>query len=48
MGADATAVTRLPIGTILADSVTRALFRGKVEEVEAVAPMTSPWAEPWS
>jgi 2-dehydropantoate 2-reductase len=32
-----TAVTRLPIGTILADSVTRALFRGKVEEVEAVA-----------
>jgi 2-dehydropantoate 2-reductase len=32
-----TAVTRLPIGTILADSVTHALFRGKVEEVEAVA-----------
>ena len=32
-----TAVTRLPIGTILADSVTSALFRGKVEEVEAVA-----------
>jgi 2-dehydropantoate 2-reductase len=32
-----TAATRLPIGTILADSVTSALFRGKVEEVEAVA-----------
>jgi 2-dehydropantoate 2-reductase len=32
-----TAVTRLPIGTILADPVTRALFRGVVEEVEAVA-----------
>jgi 2-dehydropantoate 2-reductase len=31
-----TAVTRLPIGTILADSATRALFRGTVEEVEAV------------
>jgi len=31
-----TAVTRLPIGTILADSVTRALFRGTSEEVEAV------------
>jgi 2-dehydropantoate 2-reductase len=31
-----TTVTRLPIGTILADSVTRALFRGTVEEVEAV------------
>ena len=32
-----TAVTRMPIGTILADSVTRALFRGTSEEVEAVA-----------
>jgi 2-dehydropantoate 2-reductase len=32
-----TAITRLPIGTILADSVTKALFRGTVEEVEAVA-----------
>src|ERR687890_199146 len=32
-----TAVTRLPIGTILADSVTRALFRGVAEEVEAGA-----------
>src|SRR5215217_3613216 len=32
-----TAVTRLPIGTILADPVTRALFRGVVEEVETVA-----------
>src|SRR5919107_2942555 len=32
-----TAVTRLPIGAILADSVTHALFRGEVEEVEAVA-----------
>ena len=32
-----TAVTRLPIGTILADPVTRALFRGTLEEVEAVA-----------
>ena len=32
-----TAVTRLPIGTILADSVTHALFRGTSEEVEAVA-----------
>jgi len=31
-----TAVTRLPIGTILADSVTRALFRGTSEEVEAL------------
>jgi 2-dehydropantoate 2-reductase len=31
-----TTVTRLPIGTILADSVTRALFRGVVEEVEAI------------
>jgi 2-dehydropantoate 2-reductase len=32
-----TAVTRLPIGTVLADPVTRALFRGTSEEVEAVA-----------
>ena len=32
-----TAVTRLPIGTILTDPVTRALFRGVAEEVEAVA-----------
>jgi 2-dehydropantoate 2-reductase len=32
-----TTVTRLPIGTILADSVTHALFRGTVEEAEAVA-----------
>jgi 2-dehydropantoate 2-reductase len=32
-----TAVTRLPIGTILADPVTDALFRGTSEEVEAVA-----------
>ena len=32
-----TAVTRLPIGTILADFVTRALFRGEMEEVEVVA-----------
>jgi 2-dehydropantoate 2-reductase len=32
-----TAVTRLPIGTILADSVTHDLFRGTSEEVEAVA-----------
>ena len=32
-----TAVTRLPIGTILADPVTHALFRGILEEVEAVA-----------
>jgi 2-dehydropantoate 2-reductase len=32
-----TAVTRLPIGTILADFVTRALFRGTAKEVEAVA-----------
>jgi 2-dehydropantoate 2-reductase len=31
-----TAVTRLPIGTILADYVTYALFRGTSEEVEAV------------
>jgi 2-dehydropantoate 2-reductase len=31
-----TAVTRLPIGTILADSATRALFRGTSEEVEAI------------
>ena len=32
-----TAVARLPIGTVLADSVTRALFRGEAEEVEEVA-----------
>jgi 2-dehydropantoate 2-reductase len=32
-----TAVTRLPIGTILADSVTHDLLRGTSEEVEAVA-----------
>jgi 2-dehydropantoate 2-reductase len=32
-----TALTRLPIGTILADPVTRALFGGTVEEVGAVA-----------
>jgi 2-dehydropantoate 2-reductase len=32
-----TAVTRLPIGTILADPVTHKLFRGTSEEVEAVA-----------
>jgi 2-dehydropantoate 2-reductase len=32
-----TAVTRLPIGTILADPVTHRLFRGTSEEVEAVA-----------
>lgn len=32
-----TAVTRLPIGTVLADPVTHALFRGTSEEVEAVA-----------
>ncbi len=32
-----TAVTRLPIGTILADPVTHELFRGTSEEVEAVA-----------
>jgi 2-dehydropantoate 2-reductase len=32
-----TAVTRLPIGTVLADPVSRALFRGAAEEVEAVA-----------
>jgi len=32
-----TAVTRLPIGAILADPITRALFRGISEEVEAVA-----------
>jgi 2-dehydropantoate 2-reductase len=31
-----TAVTRLPIGTILADSATRALFWGTSEEVEAI------------
>jgi 2-dehydropantoate 2-reductase len=33
----ATAVTRLPIGTVLADPVTRGLFRGTSEEVAAVA-----------
>jgi 2-dehydropantoate 2-reductase len=32
-----TAVTRLPIGTVLADPVTRELFRGTSEEVEEVA-----------
>lgn len=32
-----TALTRLPIGTVLADPVTQALFRGTSEEVEAVA-----------
>jgi 2-dehydropantoate 2-reductase len=32
-----TAVTRLPIGTVLADPDTRELFRGTSEEVEAVA-----------
>jgi 2-dehydropantoate 2-reductase len=32
-----TAVTRLPIGTILADPVTHTLFRETSEEVEAVA-----------
>ena len=32
-----TALTRLPIGTVLADPVTYALFRGTSEEVEAVA-----------
>ncbi|HZH04323.1 MAG TPA: 2-dehydropantoate 2-reductase, partial [Myxococcaceae bacterium] len=32
-----TAITRLPIGTILADPVTHALFRGTSEEVEVVA-----------
>ena len=32
-----TAVTRLPIGTVLADPVTHALFRGTSEEVEEVA-----------
>jgi 2-dehydropantoate 2-reductase len=32
-----TAVTRLPIGTILADPVTYALFQDTLEEVEAVA-----------
>ena len=32
-----TALTRLPIGTVLADPVTRALFRGTSEEVEAIA-----------
>ncbi|HKH10336.1 MAG TPA: 2-dehydropantoate 2-reductase [Rubrobacter sp.] len=33
----ATAVSRLPIGTVLADPVARELFRGTSEEVEAVA-----------
>jgi 2-dehydropantoate 2-reductase len=32
-----TAVSRLPIGTVLADPATHALFRGTSEEVEAVA-----------
>jgi len=32
-----TALTRLPIGTVLADPVTYVLFRGTSEEVEAVA-----------
>src|SRR5215203_746163 len=32
-----TAVTRLPIGTILGDPVTRALFRGEVERVAVFA-----------
>jgi 2-dehydropantoate 2-reductase len=32
-----TTVTRLPIGTILADPMTHGLFRGTSEEVEAVA-----------
>jgi 2-dehydropantoate 2-reductase len=32
-----TAITRLPIGTILADPITHDLFRGTSEEVEAVA-----------
>jgi 2-dehydropantoate 2-reductase len=32
-----TALSRLPIGAILADSVTHALFRATSEEVEAVA-----------
>ena len=32
-----TALTRLPIGTVLADPATRALFRGTSEEVEAIA-----------
>ena len=32
-----TAVTRLPVGTVLADPATRDLFRGISEEVEAVA-----------
>jgi 2-dehydropantoate 2-reductase len=40
-----TAVSRLPIGTILADPVTHDLFRGASEEVEAVAraPAGSPY-----
>src|SRR5215212_11613018 len=32
-----TALTRVPIGAILADPVTHDLFRGTVEEAEAVA-----------
>ena len=32
-----TALTRVPIGSVLADRVTHALFRGTLEEVEAVA-----------
>ena len=32
-----TALIRLPIGTVLADPATRALFRGTSEEVEAIA-----------
>ena len=32
-----TALTRVPIGAILTDQVTHALFRGTLEEVEAVA-----------
>ena len=32
-----TALTRLPIGSVLADPATRALFRGTSEEVEAIA-----------
>lgn len=32
-----TALTRLPIGNVLADPVTKALFRGTSEEVEVVA-----------
>jgi 2-dehydropantoate 2-reductase len=32
-----TALTRMPIGTILSDQATHALFRGTLEETEAVA-----------